>query len=186
MNYKLILSTIFVFAIAIQMQAQKYYSKTGDISFSSTTPMEDIEAESHTASTVFDLESGKIQWAVLIKSFEFEKALMQEHFNENYMESSKFPKAKFKGKITNITVVDFTKDGTYDVVVEGKLTIHGVSQEVKTKGTITLEGGQVSATSKFDVAVADYGIEIPSVVKENIAKMVSIHVDITNYQSLNQ
>lgn len=176
MNYKLIFSTIFVFAISLQMHAQKYYSKTGDISFSSTTPMEDIEAESHTASTVFDLESGKIQWAVLIKSFEFEKALMQEHFNENYMESTKYPKAKFAGLIADSNALDLSKDGTYEVPVSGELSIHGEKKNIDTNATFTVSGGKVTGDSMLKILVADYGIEIPSVVRENIAKEITIKI----------
>src|SRR5688500_15395398 len=89
---------------------QKYFSKTGKISFHSDTPMEKIEAHNTTASTVLDIGTGSLEWAVLIQGFKFEKALMQEHFNENYMESTEFPKAKFKGKIDNISSVNFKKD----------------------------------------------------------------------------
>jgi len=166
----------FMFVISTQVEAQKYFSKTADISFSSKTPLEDIEAESHTASTVMDLQSGKIQWAVLIKSFEFEKALMQEHFNENYMESNKYPKSKFAGKIDNPDQLDFSKDGTYDVVVNGELSIHGVKQNVTTNATFTVESGKVEGQSELKIAVADYGIEIPSVVRDNIAKEITIKI----------
>lgn len=176
MNYKLILSIVFIFAIAFQIQAQKYYSKTGDISFSSTTPLEDIEAESHTAATVFDLESGKIQWAVLIKSFEFEKALMQEHFNENYMESNTYPKAKFAGIIDNPEALDLSKDGTVDVSITGELSIHGQKQNINSNATFTISEGKVTGDSMLKLLVADYGIEIPSVVRDNIAKEITIKI----------
>jgi len=184
MKYKLILGGILMFMVSFQLQAQKYFSKTGDISFSSKTPLEDIEAESHTASTVFDLESGKIQWAVLIKSFEFEKALMQEHFNENYMESNTFPKAKFAGLIQNVEQLDFTKDGATTVNINGTLSIHGQKQEISTEATFTVENGNVSGTSQLKVAVADYGIEIPSVVRDNIAKEINIKIQ-AQYEVLN-
>lgn len=184
MNQKILFSLFLTLAFVFQMQAQKYYSKTGDISFSSKTPMEDIEAESHTASTVFDLESGKIQWAVLIKSFEFEKALMQEHFNENYMESNTYPKAKFSGIIENSDELDFSKDGTIDVVVNGQLSIHGKTNDVKTNATFTVKDGKVMGQSQLKLAVADYGIEIPSVVRDNIAKEITIMIQ-AQYEVLN-
>ena len=122
-----------------------------------------------------------MEFAVLIKAFQFEKALMQEHFNENYMESDKYPKAIFKGAIVDASTVDFSKDGDYPVKVKGKLTIHGVTNEVETDGTIDVKDGKISASSNFEIAVADYKIKIPSVVKDNIAKTVQIVVDM-NYE----
>lgn len=163
------------------IQAQKYFTREGKISFSSEAPLERIEANNHKATSVLDMETGKLEFAVLIKAFQFEKALMQEHFNENYMESSKFPKSIFKGEIVNLSDVNLSKDGTYKVNVKGQLTIHGVTNEVEAPGTITVSNGEISATSNFDVAVADYEIEIPSVVREKIAKTVQISVDL-NYQ----
>ncbi len=184
MKYKLILSLFLTFMMSWQIQAQKYFSKTGDISFSSKTPLEDIEAESHTASTVFDLESGKIQWAVLIKSFEFEKALMQEHFNENYMESNTYPKAKFAGVIENPEALDFSKDGTTNVVIKGELSIHGVKQNITTDASFIVKSDEVTGRSQLKIAVADYGIEIPSVVRDNIAKEITITIQ-AQYEVLN-
>ena len=162
---------------------QKYFSKTGKISFHSDTPMEKIEATNSTASTVFDVGTGNLEWAVLIQGFKFEKALMQEHFNENYMESTEFPKAKFKGKVDNLTACDFKKDGNYNVTVSGQMEIHGVTKPVTAPGVITVKGGNISAKSKFSIAVADYGIEIPKVVAENIAKNVDINVQ-ADYQAM--
>ena len=179
-----LIATIVIFSFSfVSLQAQKYFSKTGEISFHSSTPIEDIEAISNSASTVFDLESGKIQWAVLIKSFEFEKALMQEHFNENYMESSKYPKGVFKGSVKNYESIDFTKDGLYEAEVTGTLEIHGKLNTVETTASFKVENGKVTATSNFKIAVADYGIEIPSVVKDNIAKEVEVKIN-TNYELL--
>jgi hypothetical protein len=149
---------------------QKYFSKTGKITFYSKAPLETIEAHNSSATTVIDLSTGNLEWAVLIKGFTFEKALMQEHFNENYMESSIYPKAKFKGKIDNYTSLNLTKEGAYAVSVSGQLEIHGVSQPVTTQGTITVKGGQITAKSNFSIALADYGIEIPKLVEDNISK----------------
>lgn len=176
---------MFAFIAITNINAQKYFTKTGEISFYSQTPIENIQAVSNTVTTVYDTESGNIQWAVLIKSFTFEKSLMQEHFNENYMESSKFPKASFKGQITNHTNVNLQKDGTYTVDVEGELTIHGVTNLVSTKAIIVVEKGAINATSSLKVFVADYGIEIPSVVKENIAKEIEININ-AEYEELSK
>ncbi len=174
---KFLLFVSFCF-IANSIFAQKYFTRTGHIVFSSDAPMEKIEASNHKATSVLDVETGKMEFAVLIKAFQFEKALMQEHFNENYMESGKYPKALFKGGITDISKVDFSTDGTYPVKVSGDLTIHGETNKVETEGTIVIEDGKISATSSFDVAVADYKIDIPKVVRENIAKIVTINVSI--------
>ena len=160
------------------IHAQKYFTRTGNIVFSSEAPMEKIEASNQKATSVLDAATGNMEFAVLIKAFQFEKALMQEHFNENYMESDKHPKALFKGGIADISKVDFSKDGTYAVKVKGDLTIHGETKEVETNGTIVIKDGNISASSTFTVEVADYKIEIPKVVRENIAKIVTITVNI--------
>jgi polyisoprenoid-binding protein YceI len=100
----------------------------------------------------------------LIKSFHFDRALMEEHFNENYMESDKFPKSVFKGKISNLKNVDFSKNGTYNVTVEGDLTIHDVTNKISTQGTIEVVSGGINANSKFKIVPEDYKITIPGVV----------------------
>lgn len=182
---KLLLFSLLIASFSFSLNAQKYFVRDGKISFHSHTPIEKIEAHNNNATSVIDAESGKMEFAVLIKAFQFEKALMQEHFNENYMESSQFPKAKFKGQIVNIADIDFGEDGTYTADVNGQLTIHGVTQEVSVVGTFVVANGQLSAKSSFNVLVADYGIKIPAVVRENIAKEVEIIVEINNYQELN-
>ncbi|OWY22184.1 YceI family protein [Sphingobacteriales bacterium UPWRP_1] len=159
----------------------KYMTKNGHIEFFSATPMENIAANNDKVSSVLDSQTGKLDFALLIKAFEFEKALMQEHFNENYMESDKFPKSTFKGQVVNISDVNFSKNGTYNVTVKGDLTIHGVTKTVETPGTITVKDGTVSANAKFSVALADYNIEIPKLVRDNIAKTIAITVAM-NYQ----
>ncbi len=166
------------------LQAQKYFTREGHISFFSEAPIENIEAHNRSATSVLDAESGRMEFAVLIKGFQFEKALMQEHFNENYMESDAFPKATFKGQLVGSDVVDWATDGTYSVQVQGDLSIHGVTNTITVPGTITISDGDVSAISSFIVAVADYDISIPAVVQDNIAREISITVDI-DYQPLN-
>lgn len=161
------------------VNAQKYISKNGHISFYSSTPIENIEANNNQAASILDASTGDLVFNVLIKSFEFKNALMQEHFNENYMESNKFPKASFKGKVTNISSVNFSKDGTYDVDVTGDLTIHGVTKPVSSKGTVSVKGGTVSAESKFNVQPSDYSIQIPKLVEGKIAKQIEVRVDLT-------
>ena len=182
MSIKKSLTTSFlltVFALCSYAQDNaKYFTKEGHISFHSETKIETIEADNHKAVSIFDLSTGDIEFKVLIKAFDFEKALMQEHFNENYMESNEFPKSIFKGKITNIADVDVATDGTYEVNVEGDMTIHGVTKPVATAGKIIVEGGKIKATSEFIVKPADYKIKIPTVVVDNIAKEITVKVDL--------
>ena len=157
--------------------AQKYISKSTHIRFYSHTPMEDIEADNHQVASILDIATGDLSFSLLIKSFEFKRTLMQEHFNENYMESDKFPKAGFKGKITNIAKIDFKKDGSYPVDVTGELTIHGTTKTVTATGTIEIKGGVITANSKFEIVPQDYDIKIPTVVAEKFAKQFDIYID---------
>jgi hypothetical protein len=155
----------------------KYFTKSGHINFISNAPLEDIEGKNKSAIAVLDSKTGALQFSVIIMGFEFQKALMQEHFNENYMESSKYPKADFKGMVTNNSTVDYTKPGSYKVNVKGKLSIHGVTRDVITTGLIEVGVNGLHATSSFSVTLADYKISIPSVVKDKISKMVKVVVD---------
>jgi|SRR6185436_9192932 len=167
-----------------QVSAQaKYFTRDGNISFYSDAPLEKIEAHNSKAASVLDPATGNIEFSVLMKGFEFEKALMQEHFNENYVESTKFPKALFKGKVEDISKVDFTKDGVYPVKVSGDLTLHGVTRPVSTAGTIEIKDGKITAKSEFTILNQDYDIQIPKLVSEKVAKEVKILVDIS-YQEL--
>jgi polyisoprenoid-binding protein YceI len=172
----------FVIAVALLgmttgAYAQKYMTRTGKVSFFSATSMENIEAFNNEVASVLDAKSGDLVFQVPIKSFKFEKALMQEHFNENYMESDKYPKAEFKGKVTDISKVNFSKDGTYSVTTSGKMTMHGVTKDVTIPGTITVKGKDVTANSKFKVKTADYKISIPKVVEGKIAKEIEVTVN---------
>ena len=173
---KLIVSFASLLLFAAASQAQKYYTKNGNISFFSKASLEKINADNNQVMSVLNTQNGDLQFSVLIKSFHFEKALMEEHFNENYMESDKFPKATFKGAVADISKVSFTTDGMYNVTVSGDLTMHGVTKKVSTTGTITIKGGKISADAKFFVKLADYNISIPKLVKDNIAESVEIKV----------
>ncbi|MBL7831812.1 MAG: YceI family protein [Saprospiraceae bacterium] len=108
---------------------------------------------------------------------------MQEHFNENYLESSKFPKAMFKGKIDNLKDINFKKDGTYKANISGNLTIHGVTKPVKTTANFQVNGQRINATTDFSVVMKDYKVSIPSLVKDKVAKTATIQVE-ANYQQL--
>ncbi len=161
------------------VSGQKYFTKTGHVSFYSDTPLEKIEAQNKSSNCVLDLATGKLEFAVLIKGFQFEKALMQEHFNENYLESNKFPKATFKGQIDNYTKIDVTKNGKSTVKVSGDLTLHGVTKKLTTEAMVEVKGGKIDADATFNIIVADYNIAIPSLVKDQISKSVKVKVDAT-------
>ena len=171
-----ILALLTIFTTSLT--AQKYFTRNGKISFFSDAPLEKIEAVNNSATSVLDTESGKMEFAVLIKGFQFAKSLMQEHFNENYMESSKYPKAIFKGEITNLAAIDFKQDGEYPAEIKGQLTIHGVTKDRDINGTFVVKNGVVAANSVFNVTVAEHNIEIPGVVKDNIAKEVQVKVEV--------
>jgi len=154
-----------------------YMTRSGQVSFFSKTPMENIDGTNNEVTSLIDASKGEIVFAILVKSFRFEKALMEEHFNENYLESTKFPKATFQGKITNSSSINFTKDGSYPAMVEGDLTMHGVKQKQAATGTITVTNGKVSAVSTFTIKLADYKIEIPSLVADKISESIEIRVN---------
>ena len=138
--------------------------------------MEDIKGDNNQVVGVLDISTGEMVFQALIKSFHFDRALMEEHFNENYMESDKVPKSVFKGKITNLASVDFTKNGTYNVTVEGDLTIHDVTNKISTKGTIEVISGGINANSKFNIVPEDYKIVIPGVVRDKFDKSLAVTV----------
>lgn len=174
---KLIVAAFLVICCMTVHAQGKYYTKSGKISFFSSTPLEDIAATNKNVVALLDPKTGDLQFAALMKGFEFKKALMQEHFNTDYVESDKFPKADFKGQIANNAEIKYTTDGNYSARVKGKLTIHGVSKDVETNGTITVKDGKVSLNSTFNVLVADYNITIEKLYRDNIAKSIKVTVD---------
>jgi polyisoprenoid-binding protein YceI len=171
---KKVLFTLAVVSIGLQVSAQKFMTRSGKISFFSTTPIENIEAFNNEVAAAVNTATSDVVFQVPVKSFKFEKQLMQEHFNESYMESDKFPKAEFKGKMN---ATDLSKDGTYKTVVNGKLTIHGVTKDVQIPGTIIVKGAELTLNAKFNVATADYNIQIPSVAKGKIANQIEVTIN---------
>ncbi len=160
---------------ALNLHAQKYVTKTAQVSFYSKAPLEDIKADNRQGSFILDATTGEVAAVVLIKSFEFKNSLMQEHFNDNYMESEKFPKSTFTGKITNIQEVQFDKNGTYDLKVSGQLTIHGITKEIAEAGKLSVKGDVVIIESTFFVALADFGIKNDRV--KNIAERIEVTIN---------
>ncbi|MBM3431408.1 MAG: YceI family protein [Bacteroidetes bacterium] len=166
-------------AITATASAQKYFTKNGTISFDATASgsPENITADNRTVTCVVDGSNGNIQFKSTMKAFTFERALMQEHFNENYVESDKYPEAVFKGVITNVSTISFGKDGSYPATVKGKLTLHGVEKEVESAGTIIVAKGKVTAKANFNVLLSDYNIKVPSVVADKVSNTAKIAVN---------
>ena len=158
---------------------QRYQLASSQVSFYSSAPLEDIEAKTTEAKSIFDASTGEIAFIIPIKSFTFEKALMQEHFNENYLESDKYPNATFTGTLQGF---DANQSGAQTITAQGQMTIHGITQSLEVEGTIQPknEGWEMQAT--FPVEVADYRIKIPKVVFYNIAEVVDVTVHFT-YQA---
>ena len=155
---------------------QRLLTRNGAVSFYSKTSLETIEAHTQAAVSVLDKQTGQMELRVLIKSFEFEKALMQEHFNENYLESDKFPKSVFEGRIDEPIKVDFSHEGTYTQPVTGELTIHGETKKITTPVVFVIQKTSVNAVAEFSIALADYKIAIPAIVEDKISKSVKIRV----------
>jgi len=175
---KTIINLLLFCGISILAKGQDILiSKNAALSFFSSTVVEDIEANSTTASSVLDIKSRNIIFRVNNNSFQFKKKMMQEHFNENYMESDKYPYSEFKGKITDD--VDLSKDGTYTVNVSGSLNVHGVTKPYQTKATITVGSGVTTAKATFRVRIEDHKIKIPTIVFKNIAEFVDVRVSAT-------
>ena len=158
--------------------AQKYFTREGSITLISETPVERIEAFNKTATSVIDFSSGAMDFAALIKAFHFEKAILQDYFNENFLQSNEYPKAVFKGKILNYEDIDLTKAGVHQVAVEGELTAHGQTKKVRTNGSLKINGDIVNAIASFTLSADDYKIPIPEVVKENLAKEIKIDINV--------
>jgi len=156
----------------------KFIAKNAYISFYSSTPLENILGESNETVTIIDSSNGEIVFQALMTTFHFKRALMEEHFNENYMESTKFPKAKFKGTIEGFKKEMLTEP-VANIKITGVLNVHGVDKTITIPGTIGLQDGKLTATSKFKVTPEEFGISIPSLVSDKIGKEIEITVKAT-------
>ncbi|MFN3759804.1 MAG: YceI family protein [Algoriphagus aquaeductus] len=169
----LTLSALLFFLHVGEVGAQTLYgTSAGEVSFFSDTPLETIEAVNKKSGAIIKTASQEIAVQMKITDFVFPNKLMQEHFNENYMESEKYPTASFKGKIKE--QVDLSKAGTYPVTAEGSLTIHGVTKPVTVKGTIISSGNDLKLDFKFQVKPEEYQIEVPSLVITKIAELIDV------------
>ena len=166
-----ILTNTFVFA------QEKIITKTGTVSFEASIPaVEEVKAKNNSVSCVLSTKTGHIASMALVKSFRFKVALMEEHFNENYIESDKFPKIIFKGIIENFNYENLKSiEETYKI--KGTLELHGKSKEIIVIAKIKKLDNITHISSKFFVNVSDFDIEIPSVVSKKVSKKVDINLD---------
>lgn len=152
--------------------AQMFATSGGNTQFSASTPLENIEAENKKSQVILNTANNEIAIRMNMREFSFPNKLMQEHFNENYIESEKYPTATFSGKVDKAP--DYTKDGDYDVSATGKFTVHGVTKERTIKGKMKIGGGKITITSNFEVALVDHKIDVPSVVFVKIAQIIKV------------
>lgn len=171
---KLFILVMLLASVGVYGQG-KFIAKNAYISFYSLTPLEDVHGESNEAVSILNGETGEIGFQALMTTFHFRRALMQEHFNENFMESDKYPKSKFNGKIENFNP-DILKGPVTNINVTGQLTVHGVEKTITVPATLGLEDGKLVGTSKFNVTPEDYGITIPALVRDKIARQMEITI----------
>jgi hypothetical protein len=176
-NMKSVFLSIVGIVLSTSLYAQIFMAKNCEITFFSSSPIEDIQAINKATKPILNTSTGDIQVKIAMTAFVFEKPLMQEHFNENYAESEKFPYAVFKGKINE--VIDYTKDGEYKATVTGKLNLHGIEKDATIDGTLTVKGQEIIITAKFNIHIADYGIKVPNLYVKNIAEDVEVKLNAT-------
>ena len=155
--------------------AQKYTAEKSFVSFYSHAAIEDIKAENDAAVTLFNLSTRDVAFSIPIKNFEFAKSLMKEHFNEKYLESEKYPKATFQGKLQGF---DLYSQEVQTVVAQGKLTLHGVTKVVEIPGTLEIKSDQIIARSQFKIRLEDYKVSIPQLLWTNIAEEVEVTIQV--------
>lgn len=172
---KPILIVLATFALNTTATAQIYMANNCVISFFSASPLENIEAENKAAKPIINTANGDIQIKIAMSAFVFDKPLMQEHFNENYVETEKYPYTIFKGKINE--TIDWTKDGEHKVTVTGTLSMHGVDKERTLEGTVSVKGTEITIATKFNIHIADHNIKVPSLYIKNIAEDVEVKLN---------
>ena len=178
---KTIIIALTLFA-GLSVYSQSYMTRTGTITFFSEAPLENIEAINNQVSGAIDLKTGEVAFTLLMKAFTFEKALMQEHFNEKYVHSDKYPKATFKGMIVDVEKLEV---GSSDkkVTIKGELTMHGETEEIEAIGYLRKKGDNLLGRSEFTINLSDFNISIPSAVKDNISETIDIKVEM-DYETL--
>lgn len=170
---------LFILTISLmgmqQLYAQEIYvCRQVHVSFFSSAPVEDIQAATEKGVSALNSHTREIYFKIPIRSFDFPNGMMQEHFNENFLESAKYPYSTFKGKI--ISPVDLTKNGSYNATVEGNLSIHGITKKYKESGTVVVKDGLIKVNADFKVRLADHSISIPTILFKKIAEVVTVEL----------
>jgi YceI-like domain len=178
---KLSISTIILLLFTLFVQAQTYKTRDGNIYFNPNKDQakKDYEALSKEATSVFKVETAEVALLVPMKSFHFNNALLEEHFNENYLHSNKYPNGTYKGKLIGFDKSMLAKDGTYKLSSEGKVEMHGVTKDFKAPVTMTVKGGAVTFNCLFKVKAGDYNIAVPDLVKPKLADETPLNATIT-------
>ena len=171
-----VLVILVCLSLSFPAVCQKFTAEKGQVSFFSDAAIEDIEAVNTVVGSLYNATSGEIVYILKIRDFVFPKALMREHFNEKYMESEKFPKSSFQGKVTGYNP---TATGAQKVHAVGKLNIHGVTKDIDVAGTMENVAGKIQLKSRFMIKLADYNVKIPTIVWQNIAEEVEVRIDFT-------
>jgi polyisoprenoid-binding protein YceI len=169
-----VLISLICFAVASNAQSV-FIADTGSVTFYSYALIENIDATSNQVNSIYNTVNGEIAFMIPMRTFKFKKALMQEHFNEKYMESDKYPHATFKGKVNE--KIDLSKPGKYPVTATGTLTIHGKEKQVTESGTMEITENRIILTTKFFVAIADYNIKIPQILFNNVADTIEVRMN---------
>lgn len=171
--FLLLCGTFFLLTAKAQSN-EIFICKDAFISFFSSAPVENIAAQTDNAVSAINMKTGDVFFKIPMRTFQFKRGLMQQHFNTEYLETDKYPFATFKGKITTLPPSD--NDGTYPVTVDGQMTIHGVTKEYAVPGTLEVKNGQLTAISSFNVRLADHHIKIPAILNHNIAEVLAVKV----------
>ncbi|MFN3554582.1 MAG: YceI family protein [Bacteroidales bacterium] len=178
MTKRLFIQTLLLCVVIHATTAQVYLTRNGTIRFFSQAPLENIEATNRQVMSALNTETGEFVFRLPIRSFAFDKALMQEHFNDNFMESHRFPNASFQGMVEGIDNISLSAPGTYNVTVTGALTLKDVTKNVSHAGTLTVREGQIDGNAVFVIRPEDYNISIPRRYIRNIASEIEVFVDV--------
>lgn len=163
----------------VNLQAQVYQTTTGNISFVNTAVTGSFDAQNNQVVAAVSADNGTVQFRVPINSFQFQKQLMQQHFQENYMESDSFPNASFAGSLVDPSVVNYKTPGTYSVKVKGNMTMHGVTKAIEVPGQIVVLATGVTLKSSFNILCSDYGIKIPTNNASSVSNSVAVTIKCT-------
>jgi polyisoprenoid-binding protein YceI len=177
MSKSFLIFIVFILCAIHSNSQNLFFTRSGQIRFISKTDAIDIEGVNDNVTTFFNAENGEVVVQLLIKSFKFTLATAEEHFNDTYMESDKYPRASFKGIVSNLDEINPAENGTYSAKVDGDLTIRGITKPVSQTGEVTVKDGKIVAKASFQVDIDDYKIKVPRLVEDRVAQTVDVSVN---------